>query len=298
MTSIEDAPRPRYWLHALLFLATLGTTTMTGARMQQDFRDDLPFLGIEGIWQSLPAWREDPSLLLAGLPFALALMAILLAHEMGHYFACVHHRLDATLPFFLPAPVITGTFGAFIRIRSPIYSKRALFDVAAAGPFAGFAVLVPVMIAGLALSKVLPGVNADAELHFGAPPLIAAAARVVFGAPMDDIYLHPVARASVIGMIATAWNLIPVGQLDGGHIVYAAAADRHRAVSLAMVAGLLLMSALWPGWFVWAALLFWFRKHPPVHDPSELGGVRRRILWAALILFALCFTPVPIELRG
>ena len=289
----------RYWLHALLFAATMATTTITGARMAADFRDNLPFPGLEGIWQSRTAWLANPTLLLDGLPFSLALMAILLAHELGHYLACVYYKLDASLPYFLPAPVITGTFGAFIRIRSAIYSKRALFDVAIAGPLAGFAVLVPVMIAGLAMSKVLPGINAEGALRFGDPPLLVLMARAIFdGVAMDDLYLHPVARAAVIGMLATAWNLIPIGQLDGGHILYAVKPQAHRVMSLVMVASLVCMGYFWWwGWYMWAVPLFFGRKHPSIHDPEEIGGLRVQLAVVALMLFALCFTPIPIDLR-
>jgi len=161
----------------------------------------------------------------------LTLLAILLAHEFGHYFAAWYHGVDASLPYFLPSPFM-GTFGAFIRVRSPIYSKRALFDIGVSGPLAGFVFLLPALSVGLAFSKVLPGIEQQGSLHFGVPGFEWLLERLIFpGVPSSDIYLHPVARAAWVGMLATALNLLPIGQLDGGHIVYAFFPRRHRTIS-------------------------------------------------------------------
>jgi membrane-associated protease RseP (regulator of RpoE activity) len=220
----EAAARPRsgrrYWLHAGLLILTLITTSIVGSRMQQDFLANLPPLGVEELWDAfVNGWRH-PAELLYGLPFSLTLLTILLAHEFGHFLTCVHYGLDASLPYFLPAPVLTGTFGAFIRIRSPIYYRGTLFDVAVGGPLAGFVFLLPALGIGLAYSKVIPGIANEGVFHYGTPALLWLLEKAIFpGVPSNDIYLHPVARAAWVGLLATAWNLLPIGQLDGGHIV-------------------------------------------------------------------------------
>jgi membrane-associated protease RseP (regulator of RpoE activity) len=287
----------RYWLHIGLLLATLITTTAVGSRMQQDFQANLPPLGVDELWDVYSnGWRQ-PLMLLSGLPFSLTLLAILLAHEFGHYFACVYYRLNASLPYFLPAPVLTGTFGAFIRIRSPIYRRRALFDVAVGGPLAGFVFLLPALGIGLALSKVIPGIAGEGPFRYGVPPLLWLVEKAVFpGVSSNDIYLHPVARAAWVGLLATAWNLLPIGQLDGGHIVYAAVGSRHKAVSWIFLGLLVAMGKLfWPGWWIWAVVLFFGRRHPPIFDPEPLGSARKKLAWLTLLIFLLCFTPAPLQ---
>jgi membrane-associated protease RseP (regulator of RpoE activity) len=239
-------------------------------------------------------WRH-PAGLLQGLPFSLTLLTILLAHEFGHYFAASYHGVDASLPFFLPSPFM-GTFGAFIRIRSPIYSKRALFDIGASGPLGGFVFLLPALSVGLAFSKVIPGIEHQGSLHFGVPGLEWLLERLIFpGVASSDIYLHPVARAAWVGMFATALNLLPIGQLDGGHILYSFFPRRHRTVSTVLCVLLLPLGKFWLGWLLWAILLFWLgRRHPGIYDSSDLGAGRRQLAWIALAVFILCFTFVPI----
>ena len=169
VAAAEAPSRPRYWLHVLLFALTLGTSTVVGAAIQHDFASNLP-LDLERSF-SLYAWFwRHPAGLLQGLPFSLTLLTILLAHEFGHYIAAAYHGVDASLPYFLPSPFM-GTFGAFIRVRSPIYSKRALFDIGVSGPLAGFVFLLPALAAGLAFSKVIPGIEQQGSLHFGVPGL-------------------------------------------------------------------------------------------------------------------------------
>lgn len=292
-------PRPRaakLVLHAALLAATLLTTTLVGARMQADFDRGLPLLSLDDVWRAFASPPPFPDLLL-GLPFSLTLLAILLAHEMGHYLACARYRLDASLPYFIPAPVLIGTFGAFIRIRAPLYSRRQLFDVAVAGPVAGFVFLLPALAIGLAWSKVLPGVVAEGALRFGVPPLLRLFEAGVFpGVPADDILLHPMARAAAIGMLATAWNLLPIGQLDGGHLLYALFGRVHQKLSLAFLLVLVLLGVLfWKGWLLWAALLFFLRRHPPIHDDAPLGPARWKLGGLAAAMFVLCFTATPIE---
>jgi peptidase M50-like protein len=293
--------RQRYWLHALMFALTLASTTIVGSRMQANFDRNLPFFDLErDIAAFALVWR-NPLLLLPGLPFSLTLLTILLAHEFGHYFACIYYRIDASLPYFLPAPTFTGTLGAFIRIRAPIYSKRVLFDVGVAGPLAGFVFLLPALAIGLAFSKIIPGINHQGAFSFGTPILLWLLERVVFpGVPVSDIYLHPVARAAWIGILATALNLLPIGQLDGGHILYSIVGDRHKLMSRVFAALLVPIGIFfWSGWLVWAVLLLLFgMRHPAIYDPTELGPGRRRLAWLSLAIFLVCFTLAPISYTG
>jgi membrane-associated protease RseP (regulator of RpoE activity) len=289
--------KDRLWLHVLLLVLTLFSTTLVGAHMQYNFTHNLPFFEVEDYLDIFTLGLHSPALFLAGLPFSLTLLTILMAHELGHYLACLYYGVDATMPFFLPAPTpFTGTLGAFIRIRSAIPSKRVLFDIGVAGPLAGFVFLVPALGVGLAFSKVLPGINHEGTIQLGAPALQWILQRTIFpGVPSADIYLHPVARAAWVGMFATALNLLPVGQLDGGHIVYALLGRSHKWITQAFLVALLPMGKLWTGWWFWAVLLFVFaRKHPPVYDSAEIGTPRVRLGIVALVVFALCFSYAPI----
>jgi len=294
----SDGPKlERVWLHVLLLLLTILTTTIVGSRMQFNFSHNLPVFDLDRDWSVFWTFWRNPSALLGGLPFSLTLIAILLAHEFGHYLACVYYRVDATLPYFIPAPTPIGTMGAFIRIQSAIYSKRVLFDVGIAGPIAGFIFLLPALSVGLAFSKIVPGINHQGSLTFGVPPVLWLLERVIFpGVLPADIYLHPVARAGWVGVFATALNLLPVGQLDGGHILYALSGEKHRWISRTFIA-LLIPAGLffWQGWLMWAALLFLFaRRHPAIYDLASLGRERVRLGLLALAMFLLCFMLAPI----
>lgn len=295
-------PRRRWWLHLGLFLLTALTTTIVGAKMALNFAADRPAFVIEDdIWFFVDVW-QGPSALLAGLPFSMTLLAILLAHELGHYVACRFYRIDASLPYFLPAPTLIGTFGAFIRIRAPIYSRRQLFDIGVAGPLAGFAVIIPALGVGLAYSKVLPGIAGQGDVLFGTPAFLWAAARAVFGdVALGDLYLHPVARAAWVGLLATALNLLPIGQLDGGHILYALWAGKHKLLSrvFALVLAVVGLAFGWFGWIAWAGFFFFVGlRHPPIVDETPVGPGRLRLAWLAAVILGLSFTPVPILLRG
>jgi membrane-associated protease RseP (regulator of RpoE activity) len=290
-------PRHRYWLHALLLVLTLISTTVVGAGMAHNFAQSQPidlgelFNGYVRMWQ-------EPSYLLAGLPFSLTLLTILLAHELGHFLTARYYLVDVTLPFFLPFPTLIGTLGAFIRIRSPILSKRILFDIGIAGPLAGFVALVSPLVAGVALSKVVPGIGHTGDLAFGTPLIIRLMEWVRFpGMRADDIYLHPVARAAWAGLLATALNLLPIGQLDGGHILYALVGERTKYLSRFFIFVLVLMGAFVAySWLLWAALLFFFgMRHPAIFDPTPLGGLRMRLALAALAVFLLSFTAAPVH---
>ena len=288
----------RLWLHILLLLATLFTTTLVGAGMQYNFEHNLPFFDADHWLRAYTTGLASPAAFAAGFPFSITLLTILMAHEMGHYMACMYYGVNATLPFFLPSPMpVTGTFGAFIRIRSAITSKRILFDIGVAGPIAGFIFLVPALGVGLAFSKILPGIQNQGSLHLGAPALQLLAQRFIFpGVAPADIYLHPVARAAWVGMFATALNLLPIGQLDGGHILYALLGRFHRWTTLVFLGILAVLGKFWNGWWLWAVMLFFFaRRHPPLYDETKPGASRIQLGILALALFILCFTVIPIR---
>jgi len=284
-------------LHGALFLATLLTTTIVGVVFAQSFQAGRP-IDLDQYVDLFPALWRTPALLLQGAWFSLPLMTILLAHEMGHYLACRYYNIDATLPFFLPAPTPIGTLGAFIRIQSPIYTKRALFDVGIAGPLAGFAVLLPALILGIAWSKILPGVAESGDLVFGVPLLQRLLQWLILpGVGAANICLHPLGRAAWVGILATALNLLPIGQLDGGHILYSFVGQYHRRLSRFFVAALVPMGFLFSrSWLVWAVLLFFFgMRHPVIYDQQGVGAQRSWLGIAALAIFILTFTLAPIR---
>ena len=300
MSILPGGQQGRYWLNILLLLVTLLTTTAVGARMAHNFDNNLPAFNDDDFSVINQLWR-NPVLLLQGLPFSLTLMGILMAHEMGHWVACRYYRVNATLPFFLPAPTLIGTLGAFIRIRSPIYTRKALFDVGVAGPLAGFIVLLPALAIGLAYSRVIPGIADRGDLIFGAPVLQRLMQAAIFpdiGA--SDISLHPVARAAWVGILATALNLLPIGQLDGGHILYSFVGRYHKPLSLAFVFALVPIGLLYSySWLVWAAVLFILgMRHPSIQDPTELGPGRRKLGALALAIFVISFTLVPVRISS
>ena len=258
----------RRWLHALLFLLTIGSTALVG-----------------------------------GWAYSATILAILGCHELGHYVACRYYDVDASLPFFLPVPItLTGTLGAFIRIREPIPYKRWLFDIGIAGPIAGFLVAVPALVIGISMSHVAP-LRAEEGLFLGEPLLLKAVSWLFFGSMPETqtLVLHPVAFAAWFGLLATALNLFPVGQLDGGHISYAMLGRRSTYVTVAMIGVAIVLSYRSASWIVWTvliiAMLFAFGvRHPPVIDEDvPLDRGRQALAIAAAVIFALCFTPAPIQ---
>jgi membrane-associated protease RseP (regulator of RpoE activity) len=292
----QTRPRHRYWLHLLLLLLTLLTTSVVGAGLAAGFADGRPF-NIDDIYGYALAWSQ-PSYLVQGLPFSLTLVGVLLAHEMGHFLTARYYQVDASLPYFLPVPTLIGTFGAFIRIRSAILSKRILYDVGIGGPLAGFAALLLPLIAGVSMSKVIPGIAASGDVVFGTPLLVRLMEMAMFpGVPVENIYLHPVARGAWVGVLATALNLLPIGQLDGGHILYAFLGERTKYLSWVLVAVFVPMGFYFAySWLFWAAVLFFFgMKHPSLVDPSPIGPGRTKLAILALFIFVLCFTPSPIR---
>ena len=246
--------------------------------------------------------------LLHGIWYSGTILAILGCHEMGHYLACRYYDVDASLPFFLPLPppLPSGTLGSFIRIRELIPSKRMLFDIGIAGPLAGFLVAVPTLFLGLSMSRLtrLPTDDLSGFVSLGEPLLFKAAAWVFWGSPPDgySINLHPMAFGAWFGLLATALNLIPIGQLDGGHISYAVLGRRSSEVTLAMIGVALILAYTSASWIVWTVLmigmlLVFGRHHPRTFDEHEpLDRTRLALAVVALIILIVCFTPVPIEL--
>jgi len=293
--------KPRWLLASFLLTLTFVSTTIIGALWSEAgmlSADSVLWTSPEVVGRLL----NEPGLLALGLSFSLPLLFILLSHEMGHYLACRYYRLPATLPYFLPLPIGLGTLGAFIRIKAPIRRKRVLFDVGVAGPLAGFAALVPVLLYGIEKSQMkalpVPDPGGEPVIALGVNLLTLAVMHLFHGgfAPGMFLDLHPAALAAWVGLLATALNLIPVGQLDGGHILYAVSGRwQHR---LAIPFWLLLVAAgfLWFVWWVWCVfLLVMGLRHPPVSDPKEPLGTGRTVLAVlALIVFILSFMPAPI----
>lgn len=307
-SEIEAPEKPDYLVHLVLLAFTLLTTMVVGARLQYhfahglsmdpEFPSALPMFPLHWI-------RIHPANLLLGVGFSLALMSILFAHEMGHYLACRRYGVDATLPYFLPAPTLIGTLGAFIQIRSAFPSRRSLFDIGIAGPIAGFLVALPVSVVGMALSYPAPKQPVSA-ITLGMPLIFKGihSALVALGvqkaAPIGTLLLHPLAIAGWFGMFATAMNLLPGGQLDGGHIVFSFSSRAHRIVSWVTVFSLLPLAWYgWTGWLVWAVILAVSGlRHPIVYSWDTMDTKRWVLLGVAVMMLVLCITPVTIWHSG
>lgn len=270
-------------LHVLLFFLTILTTLLAGSMMA----------GGNPI--------EKPSSLLMGIPFSFTLMLILGTHEFGHYFFARKHRVDATLPYFIPAPTFIGTFGAFIKIKSPIYRKKALLEIGAAGPIFGFLVAIPALFIGLTMSEVVQLTGDMAGIELGDSILVKLFTGLIFPGLSDEqtVMLHPVAFAGWIGLLVTMLNLLPIGQLDGGHIAYAALGKRHEKIAKYAWLGLIPMSYFSLNWLVWGVLILILMRtvsHPPVVDEDiPLDKRSRRIVLICLAIFILCFIPAPFQ---
>ena len=277
------------YLHLILFLLTFVSTVFVGAYHQ----------GVDMITDPQLVIRE-PWLLLKGIPFSLTLLLILGVHEASHYISSMRHGVDATLPYFIPMPNLFGTLGAFIKMKSPIKTRNALMDIGASGPIAGFVVSLVVVIIGLFLSKATPmSGTQDGQFVFG-PSLLFYGLTVLILGPIPKNYgidLHSMAFAGWIGFFVTALNLIPVGQLDGGHIAYALLGKKQETISKFLVGVLVALGvAVFYGWLIWAVLLLVLGlRHPPIiYDEIPLDRKRKLIGWAALVIFVLTFVPVPV----
>ncbi len=271
------------FLHLVLFILTFLSTTIAGALFQK------------GVDIFKEPWR-----IYEGLPFSLTLMMILLSHELSHYFASRRHHTKATLPYFIPAPSLIGTFGAFIKMKSPIVTRKALIDIGASGPIAGFILSVAACVVGLTFSSIVLVKDSEGALGLGDSLLFSLLSRIILGTPPEsyEILLHPVAFAGWMGLFVTSLNLIPIGQLDGGHIAYAFLGERHRFISITLVVVLLLLGLFsWEGWAFWGAVMIVLGlKHPPVIYWEPLDKRRRITGSLALLIFIITFIPSPFKL--
>ena len=257
--------KKNWWLFSILLTATLGTTYLAG-----------------------------------GFLFSLSLLLILGAHEFGHYWASRKNAVQSTLPYFIPAPpmFIAGTFGAFIQIKQRIPNRRVLMEIGAAGPIAGFIVAVPMLALGLYLSRVTPSI-AMGGVSFGSSFILNLFSELILGidpsSPFINIHLHPIAFAGWIGMLVTALNLMPVGQLDGGHIIYALFPDKHRLIGKLFFVALFPLGYFWPGWFFWAFMivLMGFKTAPLNEELVELDTFHKVLGVVSMLIFMLTFTPIP-----
>ncbi len=288
----------RWWLHLLLFVLTLCTTTTFGYGLAHSYAfgrgldEQAIAQGYAQLWHGGAAWW-------AGLIYSIPLLLILLAHEFGHYFACRRWGVEATLPYFGPSPTLLGTVGAIILIRSPICSRKSLLDIGASGPIAGFVVLIPALIAGVWLSRVVPGIQASGPFAFGMPPLMRALEWLRFpGISSANVCLHPMAVAAWAGLLTTAMNLLPAGQLDGGHIVYALFGERAHRIATRVSAGVLVLLGFWYWpWWIGAVVVFLVRRHPLIYDKEPLGSRRSAVGLIAFLLFVLSIAIVPLEVK-
>jgi len=290
--------RTRWWLYVLFFLLTLLSTTIVGAGLEFNYLHRLPIFSLEDNAETgFPAiWAlQRPANLLLGLPFSLTLMSILFAHEMGHYLYARHYRVYATPPFFVPFPSLIGTLGAFIRIKSPIPSRRALFDIGIAGPVAGFIPACIALLVGLSMSHPMPAPKGQ-YIELGFPLIFKLAAQLLMlRVPLAHLALHPVAAAAWVGMFATSLNLLPGGQLDGGHIVFSLSPRLHWFTSVLTVAALIPLGRYaWTGWVIWAVILAFTWRHPNVPRHPSVTGNRRVMAFVAALMLALTFTLVPL----
>tara|TARA_A100001391_G_scaffold196610_1_gene175512 strand:+ start:85 stop:1434 length:1350 start_codon:yes stop_codon:yes gene_type:complete len=284
--TLERPTRP--WLHWLLFALTFLTTTYAGA-----------------LHQGVNLW-EQPSAFIVGLPYSIGLLLILGVHELGHYFTAKHHGLNVTPPFFIPIPFALGTFGAFIQMKSPTRNRRALFDVAVAGPLAGLVVAIPALLIGLQSSEVLPpetevaGGMLGHGTSAGSSILFALLSKIALGEQLQEGYLvqlSPLAFAGWLGLFITALNLMPIGQLDGGHMARAMFGRRvgETIGSVAMWSLFLLAIFVWPGLLFFALLIFFIagRGTPPLNDITPISGGRQWIGYATFVILAMILIPLP-----
>ena len=278
----QSQRKEKITLNLILFVITLFTTTFAGAMM-------------EGAGRTGILW------FISGLKFSLPLMLILGIHETGHYLAAKYHNIRATLPYFIPAPTLIGTFGAFIKIKEPIKYRDTLMDVGAAGPLAGFFAALPILFWGVWHSKIVMITKPAVGLRLGGSIILVAVVKAIHGTipPGYDLQLSAPAFAAWLGLYVTSLNLLPIGQLDGGHIMYALLGDeKANVVSKIVFFSLLPLGIFWPGWIIWAFLLYFVLglKHPPIIYPSMSLDWRRKFLgWFCIFIFIITFTPVPFK---
>ncbi|HEY2545896.1 MAG TPA: site-2 protease family protein [Candidatus Acidoferrum sp.] len=298
-------PRPSlksFILAVALFLLTLCTSLAAGTQFAIAYASNQA-ASLDEFLRAFTLFYKNPAALLAGLPFAATLLTILLAHELGHFFACRHHHIHSSYPFFIPFPSLIGTFGAFILMRSPIRTTRALFDVGASGPLVGFIFAFPALMYGVLHATIVPAIAhpdpSQNSVIFGTPLLLRLLDALFHpGVNPNILLLPPIGRAAWVGLFATTLNLLPGGQLDGGHILRSVNARLHRFSTLLLPFALIPLGYFfWYGWYVWAALLFGIRflRIAPIYDPVPLDPSRRFAALSTLFIFILCFMPAPIS---
>lgn len=295
-----SAPKSKIWPNIVLFVLTVGSTFIVGLTWSVSFLySDIITKEQQSLQVGMEIFAESEVLSLS-IIYVLVLLGILTGHELGHFLMCRYYGLKATLPYFIPAPTLIGTLGAFIKIKSPISRKRQLFDIGVAGPMVSFILSVPALIIGLSLSKVVSSVPEEGSLIFGEPLILKLISVFMFrGIPEGyDIVLHPVAFAGWVGLLVTAFNLFPVGQLDGGHVIYALVGDRSRKmVPLFILLFVFMGFFFWIGWFLWALIIvFLGLKHPRILDEEAPISKGRKILGGiTFIVFIISFIPDPIK---
>ncbi len=289
------------WINILLFIVTVFSTFFVGISLSINYlyTDSLPQE------TQIPVTLEmvmDPQVITLSLIYVVVLLGILLGHEFGHFLTCRYYNINATLPYFIPAPTLIGTLGAFIKIKSPITRKKQLFDIGVAGPLTGFILAVPALAYGLSLSKAVPPSFQEGEFVFvfGEPLILKLLGALVFkNVPSDySVFLHPVAFAGWVGILVTSFNLFPVGQLDGGHVSYALLGEKSRQFGKFILVVFAIMGFLfWIGWFIWAFLLtFLGLKHPRIIDDAVPLSPRRKLVgYLMILIFVLSFIPAPIK---
>jgi len=292
----------KVWLNIVLFVLTIFSTLFVGLSLSINFKYTEVIAQNNLSVLDLVEKLKDPQVISLSIIYVVVLLGILLGHEMGHFLTCRYYKIKATLPYFIPAPTLIGTFGAFIKIKSPITRKQQLFDIGVAGPLTGFILSVPALAYGLSLSKAVPPIARDEVFVyvFGEPLILKFFAAMIFkDIPSDySIYLHPVAFAGWVGILVTALNLFPFGQLDGGHISYALFGKKSRNLTRFFLGVFIAMGIFfWVGWFIWAFLLFFMGlKHPPVQDGgAPLSPGRKFISYVVILIFILSFIPDPIK---
>jgi Zn-dependent protease len=289
------------WINILLFVVTVFTTFSVGISLS------INYLYTDTLSQDtqIPMTLDmvmNPQVITLSLIYMVVLLGILLGHEFGHFLTCRYYKINATLPYFIPAPTLIGTLGAFIKIKSPITRKKQLFDIGVSGPLTGFILAVPALAYGLSLSKAIPPGFQEGEFVFvfGEPLILKIIGALVFkDVPSDySVFLHPVAFAGWVGILVTSFNLFPVGQLDGGHVSYALLGEKSRQFGKFILVVFAIMGFLfWIGWFIWAFLLtFLGLKHPRVIDDAVPLSPRRKIVgYLMILIFILSFIPAPIK---
>jgi len=292
-------PNRRIWLNIILFVATVLSTFFVGITWSLSFKYADVISQSPQIDLNVKIF-EDPQIISLSIVYAFVLIGILLGHELGHFLTCQYYKINASLPYFIPAPTLIGTLGAFIKIKSPITRKQQLFDIGVAGPLVGFILSVPTLIYGLSLSRAVPAIPREESLIFGEPLILKIVGSMIFkNIPPDfDVILHPVAFAGWVGIFVTALNLFPIGQLDGGHISYALLGPKSRNLAKLFLGIFIFLGIFfWIGWFIWVFIILLLGlRHPRVVDEGTPLSPRRKLLgFVVFIIFILSFIPDPIK---